>query len=606
MKSNPVRVALVASVLSMTLAACSGGGGGSGANSPASTVTLAGVAAAGSPLAGASVTLKDARGVTKTATTSSNGAYSFDVTGLSAPFVLEAIGIVGGNQVVLHSVAESAPSSGSTTTNITPLTEALVANISSSDPATFFGSPTSSLVTTASLQAAQTSLKTALSTVLTAAGLPADIDLLKTAFSANKTGMDAVLESVKVSATVVNGAPVVQLQNKMNTDEVVTLTGSGAATSTGSITQATLPDLTKLDAVAAAFSTAVASSSAMTTSLPSLFDDDYLEDGELKAAVVARLQGATALVGATFGLPVVENCNTAGDVCRIRMTLKFANGDLDEFPQSIKKQTDGSWKLYGNHYHHSFGLTPVAQKYVRTDGATALASQSGLQFYVDPSVGGVKSAILFIQSPTGGADTEVLRVSQKSAVCGSSMEWLALDIASAPTNCSNVYTMSDTLIDQFATPSNPNPKFRIKVFTDEGYSIQAGAGMEGNGIYSNLRFALPLKSAQLASAPFAALTTSALTNLAVLSASGPLDLSWTGNAKAAVWLISASVQVAPSALRSISSDLVMGLSQVTLSGNDVAGTTTASSARSAMLMARDADGRAYWTNYFGCGGSPCN
>lgn len=586
MNFGSIQSALMTVALSSALAACGGGGGGnsSASNNPGGgsptpeNVTVSGIAAFGSPISGGTVTLKDANGTLKSTTTGSNGAYSIDVTGLATPFTFELIGLVGGDQVVLHSVTDSAPSAGGVVTNITPLTEAIVANIAGGDPAAFFTAPVPSKVTPAAVQAAQTALKTALSPVLTAAGVSVNVDLLKSSFLPNKTGLDAVLDIVRVSVSVSNGTPVIKLTNKLNEDQVVTLTGSGAATQTGALAQATLPDLSKLDAVATRFTAAIASQSSLASLLPAMFDDNYLEDGEGKNAVVARLQGNAGLVGASASAPVVKRCNAAGDICRIAMTLRYAdNKTIDAFTQSVKKQSDGTWKLYGNQYHHDFVFVSYASKAVRIDGATPPAPKSGIVFAAnDLGLG----AILYLQDPAGGADKELWRTS-------------------------GVHLLSDAEIDQLMPKNGAAPKFRIRVFSDGNFTTPAGTGTEGNGVYSELRLdGLPLKSDQFATAPFPALTNAAIANLKALGVTGALNLSWTFSPQAPVDWISANLVLDNTYRgRAFGQGALFGLSQISLQAPDTTGTATASSSRAAGVGARDSTGRQFWTFYYGCGGA---
>lgn len=62
-----------------------GGGGGEAAPTPTPTSTISGTAAVGAPLAGATVTVKDAQGTSRTGTTAANGSYSLDSSGLTPP-----------------------------------------------------------------------------------------------------------------------------------------------------------------------------------------------------------------------------------------------------------------------------------------------------------------------------------------------------------------------------------------------------------------------------------------------------------------------------------------------------------------------------------------
>jgi hypothetical protein len=115
MKSNPYKFAcsvMVLCLLTVALPGCGGGGGG-GDNGTATTVS--GVALSGAPMTG-NVFLKDAANNPEMNTTiTQNGAFSFDVSGKTAPFMLRA-----GS---LYSM-----SSGSGTANINPMTHLMVAD----------------------------------------------------------------------------------------------------------------------------------------------------------------------------------------------------------------------------------------------------------------------------------------------------------------------------------------------------------------------------------------------------------------------------------------------------------------------------------------------
>jgi fibronectin type 3 domain-containing protein len=112
-------VALIALIaLSLVLPGCGGGSAG------VSSEVVSGVAAVGTPLSG-QVSLKDsgAPAVQKSTVIASDGSYAIDVTGLKAPFVLQAKGTADGTSYTLHSYAE-----GTGTANINPLTDAIVAS----------------------------------------------------------------------------------------------------------------------------------------------------------------------------------------------------------------------------------------------------------------------------------------------------------------------------------------------------------------------------------------------------------------------------------------------------------------------------------------------
>jgi hypothetical protein len=145
----------------------SGCGGGSSSDSGdtsagASSITISGTTATGAALTGATVTAKCASGTgTTTQASGSDGSYTVTITGGTLPCVLEATD----GTTTLHSVATT------TTAQITPLTELLVAQLTGMDPATYMSSVnTSTLATTVTTSAISTA-QTAVLAVLNDAGV---------------------------------------------------------------------------------------------------------------------------------------------------------------------------------------------------------------------------------------------------------------------------------------------------------------------------------------------------------------------------------------------------------------------------------------------------
>ena len=99
---------------------CSGGpDGGSG---DISSQVVTGVAAVGDTLAGEAI-IKDSSGNERKTVIGNDGSYAIDVTGMTGPFILRAVGSSRGVNYRLHSFA-----SGPGTANINPLANILVAN----------------------------------------------------------------------------------------------------------------------------------------------------------------------------------------------------------------------------------------------------------------------------------------------------------------------------------------------------------------------------------------------------------------------------------------------------------------------------------------------
>lgn len=153
---------VVIAVAWVLLQAC-GSGGENDATTPAPPpvvvvkTTLSGTAATGAAMVGATVRVKCVAG-NATATTSSNGAYTLELSGATLPCVVSATS--SDNLTVLHSLVN--PGGGNPQTiNINPLTELLVARVAGVAPASFFSSfdATNAVrVTAASIDSAITSV----------------------------------------------------------------------------------------------------------------------------------------------------------------------------------------------------------------------------------------------------------------------------------------------------------------------------------------------------------------------------------------------------------------------------------------------------------------
>jgi mono/diheme cytochrome c family protein len=137
--------------LASLLASCGGGGGSDGSSTPSgggaslssgssgvSTEVVAGVASESAPLAG-QVTVQDSSTPPQQKSTviASDGSYALDVTGMKAPFILEAKGRANGEDYKLYSFA-----AGPGTANFNPLANAMVASAAGvKDPEEVYKNP---------------------------------------------------------------------------------------------------------------------------------------------------------------------------------------------------------------------------------------------------------------------------------------------------------------------------------------------------------------------------------------------------------------------------------------------------------------------------------
>lgn len=208
MKIKKTSIALAsAALMAATLVACGGGGGVSenaAVVAPTSS-SISGVAATGRALVGAEITLMDVNGTIATKTADSNGAYNFDVTQLTAPFVITAKIQVGDTFLSLTSMVSEKPAAGITgTANITPLTHAMAALLApNGNPEELsVASVLKATVTKTKLDEVAGKIKASIENILKDAGIdPTKFDPVTTVFTANRQGADRVLELVRVEVT---------------------------------------------------------------------------------------------------------------------------------------------------------------------------------------------------------------------------------------------------------------------------------------------------------------------------------------------------------------------------------------------------------------------
>lgn len=402
MKSKPAKLVLaLASAFVLTVSGCGGGGGGGGDSvtplpqTPGAPMaaTISGTAAAGLPLVG-NVTVKDANGVSRSTPIGTNGSYSVDVTGLTAPFVFRAEGTVGGQTYVIHSAASAADANG--TINITPLTDLIVANIAGQLAENYFNSGDFSSLTTSELKAEADSLKAKLLPVLLAMGVESSIDLLRTAFTPLSSALDKVLDVISVSvdpatneATITNLVTQQQIIDSLAT-KAAAETSATPMLGTGMDTAA--DDITLIRKALSDFSAQFAAGLPSPDSLTPLMHDTTelpFRDAD-KNATQFRSQIATDsfLVGASFTDVVIRRIDYTRSVdtrAFVAFTVKNKAGIAINRVKNmqIAKNIDGGWRLRGDGrrldtYSHAHMVKSADSGCVRT----------GLEFgFTDPNTG---------------------------------------------------------------------------------------------------------------------------------------------------------------------------------------------------------------------------
>lgn len=153
---------LAGSAIALGLAACGGGGSGGSTGTSTAAITIKGTAITDAPIANANVDAKCASG-SGSAQTSASGAFQINLTNAALPCVLSVPDGTG----ALYSVVETGAGS-SPTANLTPLTDALVASLAGTPPATLyttFNAAAQARITAAGVATARTNLAAALSSV---------------------------------------------------------------------------------------------------------------------------------------------------------------------------------------------------------------------------------------------------------------------------------------------------------------------------------------------------------------------------------------------------------------------------------------------------------
>lgn len=352
---NHLSLVLAAAGLA-TLVACGGGGGGGGTSSSSSS--LSGTVAGGAAVIG-TVMVKDSLGATKSATIEADGHYTIDVAGMTGPFIVKAVGTVGNTAITYYSAATTADVGG--TINVTPFTNLIVSNIAGQLAENYFetNSPSTSMINASNLTTAQSNLQTKLAPVLTALGVSGTIDLLRASFSANHSGLDAVMDMVKVEADPQTN--VITLKNAITGNTLGTNNTADSATQTTAVDSNQLTGIsteavTDTQAIVAklkAFSDMFASALPGTNSLVNsgIFDSaTFMHNGATLAEFETDVTTSSEAVGLKFNNVAVTL--DPADANKAKMTAQLSSstagfGEKVMF-KFIRTDVNSPWKVLGN------------------------------------------------------------------------------------------------------------------------------------------------------------------------------------------------------------------------------------------------------------------
>jgi len=530
------------------LAACGGDGGGGatgagGGGGVARVVT--GTAAAGAPLIGF-VEVKDSAGATKKVTIGSNGAYSLDLSGLTAPYMLKAEGAVGDKAYTIYSAITADDFGG--TVNVTTLSDVIVGNVAGMTAAAYYAaSPTDfSKFTTANLAAAEAMLQQSLQDVINATGVtnPLSVDLLHTAFVPNNTGLDLLLDVLQVTidpvantATITNTAVsgpgavfVDSLANK--TDSLVIAATGMPLADLAALPQlmATLQDLFKTTKPAA-----------NDPALLALFDQGpsgFLWSGR-------DLQGFLALLtdpnfpSIGIGFQVTQMVFTplnAPVTATAQVVITLPAGDSLGREWSFAKDVNGVWKAQGDGRITFSAINAKVKKRIDANGTITIDGGLSFSDVTDESQAqNISYAVVTGKGlPSGGAGRDgnspglllvknPPNVSSSFYVAQSPYQGVATPVLNPSVNYRNMFYLADATIATFVD----NEPYGFSFYSDNGTPTNTTDDVLLQAVVNILRKPL-LTAAVQATVQFATVTGPGKAGLVTYANGGtPVTVTWT-------------------------------------------------------------------------------
>jgi hypothetical protein len=307
--------------------------------------TISGKAAAGAPIVG-TVWVKDSNGTVRNSAIELDGSYSLNVTGMTAPLLLNARGTVGGRTVNFSSIAQNADLGGNI--NITPFTDLIMANVIGQITQNYFDSPNFAQLSDSQVEAARAQVTARLQPVLSALGLAAGLDLMRESFNTDHTGLDAALDVLRVEPDPANNTMTITnvLTQQQIVDDVTSSSDTSSLPNPGSLVAA-LSDFDAImvlfDTFAAQFATSVPSDNA--PAFLALFDaPNYLEGGGTDPNQILHDDPGTAW---TFGnYSIVEKISDTQWL--ISATMFVDDQPINEVAEWYVNKVNGVWKIAGD------------------------------------------------------------------------------------------------------------------------------------------------------------------------------------------------------------------------------------------------------------------
>ncbi|NNM51020.1 MAG: hypothetical protein HKM02_02185 [Pseudomonadales bacterium] len=530
------------------LAGCGGGGSNS---SSASGASVSGVAATGLPITPSMngvVTIQDSALPAHTASTATdaNGNYSFSadqIAGWTAPLMLEINYKIAGVNYSLHSAATATDLMGSNATiNITPLTDLVIANVAGDIAANVFKNQSTfaAKLTSTALAAGVTSLDIQLKNVLTALGVSASLDLLRQSFKADGTGVDALLDSLKVTQDPVTKTATII--DRLDGSQVVNSLTSSTTLALPMPVMTNVSDLQSLITYFASISSEMAQFPAPTDPKLTTFFDvaNFMQDGRSLASFLKQVTTDPGLLGGAVSFndivldtvpSWVTKVPTGATAYQVHFTVLIGGMPSSRKDFIVYKNTSTNlWAILGNQR-----IAKVRIKALATDSQSYGSSTANTQQYCTglwPEIvdqGGFNLAYAVVKGPglpvaglllfasatrSNGGDF-TLAAGAPSTYIGASTAPMTSNVKACGFN--SLFPLQDT--DIAAVAASPM-KYSIDLYQTGNLNTPLAS-------YSSTLLAAPLTSAQLSSALFTSgVSSNPAISPATLVQGGTTTISW--------------------------------------------------------------------------------
>lgn len=444
-------------VVVAALSACGGGGGGA-AGVASSTQTISGVASAGAPITGATITVLSSNGsyTTLSSPTGTDGSFTFDLdkTQYPGPYLLKITKSSGQSVGSYYAYASADNTNGLLVTPISNATLSLAAN---ADLSSLFESGSFASLTTSTIGTALDKVFAATSDVFSALSVTDKTKLLSnTSYSADGTGQDAALDAMSVIQGEAAGS--VMIGSKL-TGAAQLIDASTATSSISSVASST-NGVALVAAIGARVKTAnecIKSAINSSTSTSACMDSSYLNAGRSAADFVSMIRTEAGQL-TSVGYPSVKWCqfdtitldlntpsnqlaNQSGQ-CLASYTATATGGagvinEIYKFTLNSTGTGVSDLKAYGNQINSEFDVYPLVKKKVRVDSFTTnVGITSGYAFDIGTALTETNGNPTVTTNSILSAKVEVIDAAQAKTGSGSVLGTFYMQCQQG-TNCIN-------------------------------------------------------------------------------------------------------------------------------------------------------------------------